>query len=101
MATDNIFFSFLVRFRTFVSIVPNGMIFYILLITVRREVDWMFSCDEGRLQLAESAGVERLVVVTMHRGHTYSSLEDVKEEVSAKAMELIQSDLPPGKNVSQ
>ena len=65
-----------------------------------REVDWLFSSDAGRLQLAESAAVERLVVVTMHRGHTYSSLEQVKEEVSAKAVELIQSGLPPGKKVS-
>jgi len=64
-----------------------------------REVDWLFSSDEGRLQLAESAAVERLVVVTMHRGHTYSSLEEVKEEVSAKATELIQGGLAPGRKV--
>ena len=58
-----------------------------------REVDWLFSSDAGRLQLAESAGFERLVVVTMHRGHTYSNLEAVKEEVSAKAAELAQPGL--------
>lgn len=64
-----------------------------------REVDWLFSSDAGRLQLAESAGVERLVVVTMHRGHTYSSLEQVKEEVAAKAVELVQSGITSGKQV--
>ena len=67
---------------------------------VDREVDWLFSSDSGRLQLAESAGFERLVVVAMHRGHTYSSLEAVKEEVSAKAVELVQHGLPHGKKVN-
>lgn len=66
---------------------------------VYREVDWLFSSDPGRLQLAESAGFERLVVVAMHRGHTYSNLEAVKEEVSAKAVELVQHGLPQGKKV--
>lgn len=61
-----------------------------------REVDWLFSSDNGRLQLAESAGFERLVVVTMHRGHTYPGLDEVKEELSAKAVELAQSGLPHG-----
>lgn len=59
----------------------------------------MFSSDSGRLQLAESAGVERLVVVTMHRGHTYSSMEEVKDEVVDKAAELIQGGLPSKKQV--
>lgn len=62
-------------------------------------MDWLFSSDPGRIQLAESAGFERLVVVTMHRGHTYPSLDDVKEEVSAKAVELAQQGLPHGKKV--
>lgn len=64
-----------------------------------REVEWLFSTDPGRQQLAESAGFERLVVVTMHRGHTYPSLEEVKEEVAAKAMELTQHGLPHGMKV--
>ena len=59
----------------------------------------MFSSDTGRLQLAESAGVERLVVVTMHRGHTYSSMEEVKDEVVGKAVELIQGGLPSAHKV--
>ena len=59
----------------------------------------MFSSDPGRKQLAESAGFERLVVVTLHRGHTYSILDSVKEEVAGKAVELIQQGLPHGKQV--
>ena len=46
-----------------------------------RETDWLFSSDGGRKQLAESAGFERLVVVTLHRGHTYTRVEGVREEV--------------------
>ena len=64
-----------------------------------RETEWLFSSDPGRRQLAESAGFERLVIVTLHRGHTYSSLDAVKEEVAGKAVELVQQGLPHGKQV--
>ena len=65
-----------------------------------RETEWLFSMDPGRRQLAESAGFERLVIVTLHRGHTYSSLDSVKEEVAGKAVEFVQLGLPYGKQVS-
>lgn len=39
------------------------------------------------------------MIVTLHRGHTYQGLDEVKEEVSSKAMELAQSGLPAGKKV--
>ena len=61
-----------------------------------RETEWLFSSDPGRRQLAESAG---FVVVTLHRGHAYSSLDAVKEEVAGKAVELVQQGLPHGKQV--
>lgn len=66
-----------------------------------RETEWLFSSDPGRRQLAESAGFEHLVVVTLHQGHTYSSLDAdaVKEEVAGKAVELVQQGLPHGKQV--
>ena len=64
-----------------------------------RETEWLFSSDPGQRQLAESAGFERLVVVTLHRSHTYSSLDAVKEEVAGKAVELIQQGLPHGRQV--
>ena len=60
----------------------------------------MFSSDPGRKQLAESAGFERLVIVTLHRGHTYPSLDSVKEEVAVEAVQLAQEGLPPRKQVS-
>ena len=48
----------------------------------------MFSTDEGRKQLSESAGFERLVVVTLHRDHLYDNLNAIKAELSSKVMEL-------------
>lgn len=39
------------------------------------------------------------MVVTLHRGHKYQSMELVKEEVSAKALELTQDGLPMGRKV--
>ena len=64
-----------------------------------RETDWLFASDEGRAQLAKSAEFERLIVVSLHHGHTYSGLESVKEEVAGRAIELLQSGLPSHKKV--
>lgn len=63
-------------------------------------MDWLFSTDPGQKQLAESAGFERLVIVTLHRGHTYSSLDSVKEEVASEAVQLVQQGLPRRKQAS-
>uniref|UniRef100_A0A1X7V9F0 Methyltransferase domain-containing protein n=1 Tax=Amphimedon queenslandica TaxID=400682 RepID=A0A1X7V9F0_AMPQE len=71
----------------------NGQ-FAIFLVPQGRETNWLFSSSAGSTQLAESAGYERLVIVTLHRGHTYQSLDKVKEEISTKAMELSQDSLP-------
>lgn len=59
-----------------------------------RETNWLFSTNDGCRQLTEDAGFERLVIVTLHRGHTYNGIDEVKEEVSAKATELRQEGLP-------
>jgi len=48
----------------------------------------MFLTSEGRIQLHQSAGYERLLVVTLHREHIYDSLESVKSELSGKVLEL-------------
>ena len=52
----------------------------------------MFSTDEGREQLALSAGFSRLVIVCLHPHHVYGGIEEVKAELSSKVMELA----PPG-----
>lgn len=53
-----------------------------------RENDWMFSTDEGRKELVQSTDYQRLLVVTLSRGHAYASVDDVKAELSTKVMEL-------------
>ena len=53
-----------------------------------RENEWMFSTDEGRLELSSSCGYQRLLVVTLNRGHVYKDIDEVKAELSAKVMEL-------------
>lgn len=65
-----------------------------------RETDWLFSSDGGRKQLAESAGFERLVVVTLHRAHTYTGVEGVREEVGGRAVQLVQGGVAREKQVS-
>ena len=71
-----------------VSAVNSTYCLYFLLI----ESHWLFSTDEGRQELARSAGFARLIVVTLSRDHVYKGLDQVKTELSAKVMELA----PPG-----
>ena len=85
-----------------IFLVPQGrFVIYSLIYCSHsfRETNWLFSSTSGSTQLAESAGYERLVIVTLHRGHAYQGLEQVKEEISGKAMELSQDTLPEGKKV--
>ena len=55
-----------------------------------RETEWLFSSDGGHCQLAETAGFQRLVIVSLHCGQVYGVLEEVKEEVSAQGMSYLQ-----------
>ena len=57
-----------------------------------RETEWMFCTDEGRKKLAESAGFQRLLVVSLHRDHTYTNMDSIKAELSCRVLELA----PPG-----
>ena len=41
--------------------------------------------------LAETAGFGRLVVATLHRGHVYKDLDEIKDDLSKKVMELAPS----------
>ena len=66
---------------------------------VPRQLEWLFSTEAGRRQLALSAGFQRLVVVTLHREHRYGSVEEVKEEIATRALELGQDGLPQLKKV--
>ena len=71
----------------------NGM-FAIFIVPQGRQLEWLFSTEDGRRQLAQSAGYQRLVVVTLHRDHRYGGVEEVKEEIASRALELAQDGLP-------
>ncbi|XP_076093580.1 eEF1A lysine and N-terminal methyltransferase-like [Mytilus galloprovincialis] len=62
--------------------------FAIFIVPQGRETDWLFATEAGRMQLSDSAGFERLIVVCLHRDHTYTDLDSIKTELSAKVMEL-------------
>ena len=57
-----------------------------------RETEWLFSTTAGRIQVADNVSFSRLVIVTLHRNHTYESLDAIKAELSSKVLELA----PPG-----
>ncbi|PIK59179.1 putative methyltransferase-like protein 13-like [Apostichopus japonicus] len=67
--------------------------FAIFIVPQGREVEWLFSSNAGRIQLSETAGFKRLVVVCLHRGQSYGSLKDIQDELSEKVLELAPSDL--------
>ena len=65
--------------------------FAIFIVPQGREHEWMFSVKEGQNQLTNSAGFQRLVIVALNRGHSYESINKIKEELSGKVMEFAQS----------
>ncbi|KAH9503388.1 eEF1A lysine and N-terminal methyltransferase [Bulinus truncatus] len=69
--------------------------FAIFIVPQGRETEWLFSTDKGRQHLLDNAGFQRLVVVTLNRGHEYESLDAIKAELSNKVMELAPADCPP------
>lgn len=64
--------------------------FAIFIVPQGREHEWMFSTREGQDQLAISAGFQRLVIVALNRGHQYTNIDKIKEELSGKVMDLAQ-----------
>ena len=53
-----------------------------------RETEWLFSSKEGQDELATNAGFERVVIATLGRGHAFSDMDMIKQELSTKVMEL-------------
>ncbi|XP_066548047.1 eEF1A lysine and N-terminal methyltransferase [Amia ocellicauda] len=76
---------------------PRDHHFAIFIVPQGRESDWLYSSEEGRGQLALSAGFRRLVVVAMHRDQQYSDMQAVQSELSPMVMELA----PPGMPTNQ
>ena len=67
--------------------------FAVFIVPQGSEAEWLFSTKEGRGHLAGSANCKRMVVVHLHREHVYTSLDNIKEELSGYALELAPNDL--------
>ncbi|XP_047377763.1 eEF1A lysine and N-terminal methyltransferase isoform X2 [Sciurus carolinensis] len=64
-----------------------------------RETEWLFGMEEGRKQLAASAGFRRLITVALHRGQQYDGMDSVQAELSTRVMELAPAGMPPQQQV--
>lgn len=56
-----------------------------------RETEWLFSTPQGRKKLLASAKHDRLAIVSMHREQTYTTWDDVKNELSSSIRNLAPS----------
>ncbi|XP_054977601.1 eEF1A lysine and N-terminal methyltransferase isoform X1 [Sorex araneus] len=68
--------------------------FAIFIIPQGRETEWLFGTEEGRKQLAASAGFRRLVTVALHRGQPYGGMDSIQAELSARVLELAPAGMP-------
>ncbi|NWY53876.1 MET13 protein, partial [Chionis minor] len=73
--------------------------FAIFIIPQGRETEWLFGTEEGRRQLAASAGFGRLVTVALHREQDYEGMAGIQAELSGKVMELAPPGLPARQQV--
>ncbi|KAF8778548.1 eEF1A lysine and N-terminal methyltransferase like protein [Argiope bruennichi] len=79
-----------VKYRMFVvdRKEKSKMKFAVFVVVQGRETEWLFSTPQGRQELAANISCERLIVVHLLRDNVYSSLEEVKSDLSAKVLEL-------------
>jgi hypothetical protein len=54
-----------------------------------REHDWIFSSEEGQMELAEKTGYQRLIVIQLNHGHMFTDMKAVQDELSGKVMQLV------------
>ncbi|XP_043820370.1 eEF1A lysine and N-terminal methyltransferase [Dromiciops gliroides] len=73
--------------------------FAIFIIPQGRETEWLFGTEEGRKQLAASAGFRRLITVALHRDQQYQGMDSIQAELSGKVMELAPPGLPAQQQV--
>ncbi|XP_041335052.1 eEF1A lysine and N-terminal methyltransferase isoform X2 [Pyrgilauda ruficollis] len=73
--------------------------FAIFIIPQGRETEWLFGTEEGRRQLAASAGFVRLLTVALHREQLYEGMAGIQAELSGKVMELAPPGLPARQQV--
>ncbi|KAM7055274.1 eEF1A lysine and N-terminal methyltransferase isoform 2-T2 [Molossus nigricans] len=71
----------------------------LFLVPQGRETEWLFGMEEGRKQLAISAGFRRLITVALHRGQQYEGMDSIQAELSARVMELAPAGMPSQQQV--
>jgi hypothetical protein len=48
----------------------------------------MISTEVGKQSLCAQAGYSRLIIITLNHGHKFESIDQVKNELSPKVVEL-------------
>lgn len=59
-----------------------------------RETEWLFGTPEGRKALQKEVNYDRVAVITLHRGHDYPSLAELRNELAECIVQLA----PAGQN---
>lgn len=72
----------------------SSHVFAAFIVPKGREVEWIFSTAEGRKQLCESADCQRLAVVHLGREADFSTLEEIKSELSSHILDFAPCNLP-------
>lgn len=67
---------------------PNKMTFSAFIVPHGREYEWLFSSEEGQDILRRNCNVDRLAVISLHRGQTYKNLQQVQQELSRLMLKI-------------
>ena len=69
---------------------PVTVIWYVI---VGHENEDTYSTASGRRELVQAAAFCRLAIVTLHRGHVYQDIDEIKEDLNAAMLQLAPKDL--------
>ena len=61
----------------------------VLILSQGRELDWLFSHAEGQQSLCRQQSFHRLLLVALNRGHSFTSLQQVQDEVRESVSGLL------------
>jgi len=67
---------------------PNKMTFAAFIVPHGREHEWLFSSKEGQDILRQNCNVDRLAIISMHRGQIYKNLKQVQKELSRLMLKI-------------
>lgn len=56
--------------------------------SICRESEWLFSTVQGRKNILKMTNHTRLAIVTLHRGQSYKSFQDVQDELNETVKNL-------------